>query len=238
MAVWFPMNNLVLKGSRFWRPFTILDPPGDLPVGQGGVVLTFDDGPVSQGDTTLRLLDVLAAGDVTACFCVIGCLAEKRPSLLEAIHAGGHCLVNHGYRHIPTLFQKRPAIVDEIARTDAVIASVTGHGARWFRPPGGLISRRQREFVESLGKRTLPLGFFALDTETKPHTADALVSRSIRQVMADGRGVVVFHEQQYLNGEEAAPRHWLPQAVAAFIRRAKDAGLRFTSPDPVAIRSA
>lgn len=232
-AVLDPMNNLVLRGSRFWRRFTILDPPGDLPVGPGGVVLTFDDGPVAKGDTTLRLLEVLAAEEVTACFCVIGSLAEKGPLLLEAIHSGGHCLVNHGYHLIPPFFQQTPAIADEIARTDNVIASVTGHAARWFRPPGGLILPRQREFVESLGKLILPLSFFALDTETQSHTAGGLVSRCVKQVENDGRGLVVFHEQKYLNREESAPRHWLPQAVTAFIRRAKAAGMRFTPPDLV-----
>lgn len=224
------MNNLVVRGSRFWRGFTILDPPCDLPVGPRGVVLTFDDGPVALGDTTLRLLEALAAEEVRACFCVIGSLAEKRPSLMEAIHSAGHCIVNHGYQHIPPLFQRMPAIADEIARTDAVIASVTGHGSLWFRPPGGLISQKQRKFVGSLGKLILPLGFFALDTETKAHSAERLVARSINQVSADGRGVVVFHEQKFLTREESAPRHWLPQAVTAFIRRAKAAGLTFVSP--------
>lgn len=225
------MNNLVIKGSRFWRRFTILDPPCEMPVAPGAVVLTFDDGPVALGDTTLRLLEALAAEDVTACFCVIGSLAEKRPSLLEAIHTGGHCIVNHGYQHIPPLFQRMPTIADEIARTDAVIASVTGHGARWFRPPGGLISQKQREFVGSIGKHILPLSFFALDTETKSHNVEGLVTRSIKQVSADGRGVVVFHEQKFITREESVPQHWLPQAVTAFIRRAKAAGMRFTPPD-------
>jgi len=228
-----PMNNLVVRGNRFWRRFTILDPPCDLPVSDRGVVLTFDDGPVAQGDITLRLLETLAKEQVTACFCVIGSLAEKRPKLLEAIHSAGHCIVNHGYQHIPPLFQRMPAIADEIARTDAVIASLTGRGARWFRPPGGLISQRQREFVRSLGKHTLPLSFFALDTETKSHSAEGLVARSIKQVSADGRGVLVFHEQKFLNREESEPRHWLPQAVTEFIRHAKAAGLHFTTPDLV-----
>lgn len=225
------MNNLVLKGSRFWRRFSILDPPCDLPVGPGDVVLTFDDGPVASGDITLLLLEVLAAEKVLACFCVIGSLAEKRPELLEVIHSAGHCLVNHGYHHIPPLFQQTQAIADEITRTDAVIASVTGCGVRWFRPPGGLISQKQRDFVEGLGKHILPLSFFALDTETKSHNAGRLVERSIRQLIADGRGVVVFHEQKFLTREESEPRHWLPQAVTAFIRRAKAAGLHFGTPD-------
>ena len=225
------MKNLLIRGSGFWRHFTILDPPGDLPVSPGGVVLTFDDGPVANGDTTIRLLEVLAAEEVTACFCVIGSLAEKRPLLLQAIHSGGHCIVNHGYQHIPPLFQQSQAIADEIARTDAVIGSVTGHGARWFRPPGGLISQKQRDFVGSIGKHILPLSFFALDTETQSHTAEGLVTRCIKQVSADGRGVVVFHEQKFITREESVPRHWLPQAVTAFIRRVKAAGMRFTPPD-------
>jgi hypothetical protein len=108
---------------------------------------------------------------------------------------------------------------------------VTGQGACWFRPPGGLILRRQREIVEGLGKLILPLSFFALDTETQSHTAEGLVTRCVKQVESDGRGVVVFHEQKFLNREESAPRDWLPQAVTAFIRRAKAAGLRFTPPD-------
>jgi peptidoglycan/xylan/chitin deacetylase (PgdA/CDA1 family) len=224
------MNHLVLRGSRFWRPFAILDPIADLPVGEGEIVLTFDDGPVAQGDITLRLLEVLAAEEVTACFCVIGSIAEKRASLLREVHAGGHCLVNHGYHHIPPMFQQTSSIADEIARTDAVIASVTGGGALWFRPPGGLILGRQRKFVEGLGKLILPLSFFALDTETKSHTAEALVNRCVGQLNADGRGIVVFHEQKFLTREEVAPREWLPQAVTAFIQRAKAAGLRFTAP--------
>ena len=105
------------------------------------MVLTFDDGPNPHEDVTARLLDVLGARGVTACFCVLGEQVARHPVLLRRIVAEGHLLVNHSHTHSPVFYlQSAQVMEDEIARCDAAIGESLGipdYRSRFFRPPSG-----------------------------------------------------------------------------------------------------
>jgi peptidoglycan/xylan/chitin deacetylase (PgdA/CDA1 family) len=105
------------------------------------VAITIDDGP--DPGSTPALLQVLKARGHLATFFVIGDRAEKHPELLRQIAAEGHAIENHSLRHsYATPFARVSRLAQELRRTSAIIEAATGRGARWFRPPVGLLSPR------------------------------------------------------------------------------------------------
>lgn len=97
------------------------------------VAITFDDGP--NPIYTLEVLEILGKVSGKATFFMIGIHMEKHPEVVEAVKAQGHEIGNHTYSHVnlPSLTQKDA--LQEIERTDALIAAMTGAKAAVFRPP-------------------------------------------------------------------------------------------------------
>jgi len=102
------------------------------------IYLTFDDGP--NPVHTPALLDLLRTHDARASFFVIGREAQKHPQLMERIVAEGHALGNHSYNH--PVFSGLPLArqLEEIDRTDQLLATFDGIRQHRFRPPRGAFS--------------------------------------------------------------------------------------------------
>lgn len=99
------------------------------------IALTFDDGP--NGDTTLRLLDILAASQVKATFFLVGKYCLAQPEVARRIAADGHTLGNHTMGHPRLLRLGVAATYQQIADGANAIADTTGVATRLFRPPFG-----------------------------------------------------------------------------------------------------
>lgn len=100
------------------------------------LTLTFDNGP--EPDVTPSVLDVLKRRNVRATFFVIG-KSLARPGgrvLSERAVAEGHWIGNHTYTHSGPLGLRDVAAVDEIARTQDEIGTLS-NPHRLFRPQGG-----------------------------------------------------------------------------------------------------
>jgi peptidoglycan/xylan/chitin deacetylase (PgdA/CDA1 family) len=97
--------------------------------------LTFDDGP--HPEHTPRLLDVLAERHLTATFFVIGELAMRHRELIRRIAAEGHELGNHTWSHGEPSRTDTKQFLDEIRKTDELLADLTGTAPRTMRPPKG-----------------------------------------------------------------------------------------------------
>ncbi len=85
------------------------------------VALTFDDGP---GPATPLLLDVLAARGVHATFFLLGRNVERARDVAVRIAREGHVVGNHTLTHARPGAIAGAALVDEILRTDALLADV------------------------------------------------------------------------------------------------------------------
>ncbi|HEX8952511.1 MAG TPA: polysaccharide deacetylase family protein [Polyangia bacterium] len=85
------------------------------------VALTFDDGP---GPATPLLLDVLAARGVHATFFLLGTNVERARDVAVRIARAGHVVGNHTFTHARPGAIAGAALVDEIARNDALLADV------------------------------------------------------------------------------------------------------------------
>lgn len=107
------------------------------------VALTFDAG--SDTGFASDILDTLSSARVTASFGITGRWAEANPALVTRMAREGHQIVNHTWDHSSfTGVSARPAVlgraarIDQLERTDALIASLTGSPTKpWFRAPYG-----------------------------------------------------------------------------------------------------
>jgi peptidoglycan/xylan/chitin deacetylase (PgdA/CDA1 family) len=98
--------------------------------------LTFDDGPTLPW--TERILDILAEENAPATFFVIGRNIEKHPDVLKRIHDAGHIVANHSFDHSHFgMLRGGRFWRGQVARTDALIESITGQKPAFFRPPMG-----------------------------------------------------------------------------------------------------
>jgi peptidoglycan/xylan/chitin deacetylase (PgdA/CDA1 family) len=115
------------------------------------LALTFDDGPGEEH--TAHLLDVLHAAKVRASFAVVGRNAAKLPDLVRRQHAEGHEVLNHTWTHLDLSMHDYTECKRELARTDEVIAKLTGSPSAVIRPPFGRMSGNFLQYAAQSGQR-------------------------------------------------------------------------------------
>jgi len=116
------------------------------------VALTFDDGPNSNVDQLLQLLDKYNA---KATFFLIGKDIEKHPEEAKKLVKAGHQLGNHTYSHKRMVFKSPSYFKNEIEKTDQLIRESGFDGEIDFRPPNGkklvglpyYLKKNQRETI-------------------------------------------------------------------------------------------
>jgi len=156
------------------------------PRGRHALYLSFDDGP--HPAFTPPLLELLAQHQAQATFFLVGNQIERHPDVVRHIVAAGHTLGNHSATHPRferlTLAQQ----VDEIDRTDALLAPFDGHARHPFRPPRGVLSLALvRHFVRAhrpisywsyvsldYSRRAAP-ELLALSQRHPPHAGDIIL---------------------------------------------------------------
>lgn len=114
------------------------------------IFLTFDDGP--DPDWTPRVLDALAAAQVTATFFVIGQCARRTPALLRRAADAGHTIGNHTFSHRHPWTTNAREACREVTDGAAAIADILGQPAKLYRPPHGRARRCMSEAAASLGE--------------------------------------------------------------------------------------
>lgn len=107
------------------------------PCTQRSVILTIDDGPCSDTEEILRLLEKHHA---KAVFFLIGERAAQRVQDVKRIVAAGHLVGNHTQTHPAYWYWSFPAWRQrrEIRQCQQVISSITGAPPQWFRAPVGM----------------------------------------------------------------------------------------------------
>jgi peptidoglycan/xylan/chitin deacetylase (PgdA/CDA1 family) len=105
------------------------------PAGRRRIALTFDDGP---SESTPRLLELLHRHNAKATFFVCGHNAARLPRVLQQISAAGHEIGNHTWSHPRFDFASKSTMLEELTRTQDLIASLTGSPPRLFRAPYGV----------------------------------------------------------------------------------------------------
>lgn len=83
-------------------------------------------------DLILALLD---AHGVQATFFTLGWIAERYPSVVRRIVAGGHELASHGYGHHKVTEQTPDAFREDVTRSKAVLEDLGGQAVHGYRAP-------------------------------------------------------------------------------------------------------
>ncbi len=97
------------------------------------VALTIDDGPDSE--TTLEILDVLAAHRAQATFFLIGSRIAGNERAVEQIVQQGHEIGNHLSRDEPSIRMPASEFEEELLASHAILSQFAA--IRWMRPGGG-----------------------------------------------------------------------------------------------------
>ncbi|MGY0390392.1 polysaccharide deacetylase family protein [Nocardioides sp. WG-D5] len=156
--------------------------------------LTFDDGP-NPGETD-RLLDVLAAHEVTAVFCVIGqnITAPGGAEILRRIVAEGHTLCNHSTSYADMGSWSHAEVERDLEATLATIREVLGDPAQqvpYFRAPNGSWGITG-EVAAALGMQPLGLGNVIFDWDGNDLSEETLTN-NLRAAIRPG-AVALAHD--------------------------------------------
>lgn len=179
----------------------------------GGIALTFDDGP--DPVYTPRLLDMLRAHGAQATFFVTGAAALAHPDLVHRITADGHSVGSHSLTHPFVADQRFATIYREYRHGRRALEKVTGSRCRLFRPPGSDVGFRS---LAAMALNRLRPWLWTVDTEDwRPGRTPAEIGAALAR--ARPGDVVIMHDGIELpEDDRARDRSASLAAVDAFLR--------------------
>lgn len=182
-----------------------------LPVSERTLYLTLDDGPTEHG--TPQILEVLARYSVPATMFLIGRNARDLRGLLTDMTAAGHRLANHTETHCDAWANLFPVVSDELARTDDLLAEVTGQRSRWVRPPQGHFTAKMRNWCRER-EQTLVL-WDVLPADFAPNVAPEQTARFVERRIRAGSIIVLHDNERTIDRTPAVLEMLLPRLLAA-----------------------
>jgi len=191
------------------------------------LALTFDDG--QNPAITPQLLDLLERHGARATFFQIGERVRAFPALSKGVAQCGHALGNHTDTH-PRLTVLSPGrIRRELARCDDALFAATGRAVRWMRPPYGYRGPQLDAAVRGQNENARVVMWSLSARDWRVPSPDKIIQR-LRH--ARGGDIVLLHD-----GDHRTPqgdRRHTVAALAYWLPRWKDAGIRLVSLDEVA----
>jgi peptidoglycan/xylan/chitin deacetylase (PgdA/CDA1 family) len=191
------------------------------------VALTFDDGP--NPAITPAMLDLLERYDAHATFFQIGERVRAFPALSREIAQRGHSLGNHTDTHPRLTFLSPRRIRHELARCNEALIAATGQTVRWMRPPYGYRGPQLERTVRGRNGHAQVVMWSNSPRDWKPQPTERMINR-LRHVR--GGDIVLLHDGDHRTPE--GDRHHTVAALAYWLPRWKDAGIRLVSLDEVA----
>lgn len=187
------------------------------------VALTFDDGP--NGNSTIRILNILDREHVKGTFFLIGKNVERYPDIAKEIIRRGHIIGNHSYTHawkIP--FDNKKMLDYEIDKTEETIFNTTGIKPNLFRPPHGLRTPWMISVISKKGYKII-----TWDDMTNDYINTAKSSDISRKIISRARpgSIIALHDG--LNLAHGIDRRNAAEALISIIKELKKMGYTFTT---------
>lgn len=151
----------------------------------GGLALTFDDGP--HPEITPWVINELAKRNLRATFFLVGDNARKYPEIVALIKQYKHQIGNHTFHHVKGTITATQAYLEEV---DAA-APFTSDSL--FRPPYGRITRNQMRGVLDKGYRVIMWEVLSYDFDQELEADDCL--RLLKKATSEN-SIVVFHDSE------------------------------------------
>lgn len=167
-----------------------------LPLADGEVVLTFDDGPLPRYSN--RILEILASQCVKATFFVVGSQARANPEGVRKVRDAGHTVATHSQNH-PTGMHLLPIerVQQEIDEGIASVSAALGDGtapAPFFRVPGLARAEGIEQYAAMRGAQVWSADFPADDW--RPISSARVYELAMRRLEAKGKGILLLHDIQ------------------------------------------
>ena len=152
------------------------------------IALTFDDGP---NEMTLPILEILKKYEAKATFFCIGKNIENHPEILKKIVNEGHTVGNHSYSHSHFFdFYRKNRVIQEIQKTDDLIAFHTQKKSLLFRPPYGVTNPSIRQAIAVTKHKVIGWNIRSLDGILKD---EKIIFDRIKKRIAPG-SIVLLHD--------------------------------------------
>jgi peptidoglycan/xylan/chitin deacetylase (PgdA/CDA1 family) len=148
------------------------------PARPGELALTFDDGP--NPAWTPRLLDILDEQGVHATFFMVGRFAQAEKALARRIVDAGHLIGNHTWSHPNLARTSSSQVLDELTRTNDVLAQIGGKPVCFFRPPFGARRLSVLRLARQLGM--IPVTWNAMTKDWSDGSADHIAEQLIQKI--------------------------------------------------------
>jgi peptidoglycan-N-acetylglucosamine deacetylase len=178
------------------------------------VALTFDGGPSGY---TRQIDRILQRKHVRATFFWVGSRVDGWETVVKRVDRQGHEIANHSWLHDDLTMLPASAIRSQLARTNRVLARLTGERPRIFRPPYGAVNPTVRRVAADLGMRTVIWDLDSIDWMSPCAEIAARVRRGVRH-----RSIVLLHD----GGGNRAPTVC---ALPRIIRDLRARGYRFAT---------
>jgi peptidoglycan-N-acetylglucosamine deacetylase len=159
---------------------------------------------------------VLADHEARATFFQIGAWVERLPEVARDVVARGHEVGNHTWSHIDgSRVHELDVLRDEVARTSAVIARVTGTAPTLLRPPYGSEPGRFARVAAECGLAVTVL-WSAQSFDWQDPRPEEIVAQALAEV--EPGAIVLLHDGQRESNDDAPrsnTRAALPALLAA-----------------------
>lgn len=187
------------------------------------IIITFDDGPDPR--YTPRVLEILQAAGVKACFFVVGEKARRYPELIKKIMSDGHDIGCHGFRHrIPWLLGP-VGTFRELKESYRAIEEIAGRPPAAFRPPWGLFNL-SHYLARILLKQKIVLWTFMSWDWGKGVTPEKILKK-IKNNVAEG-SILIFHDSDTEPGAYTGSPDKMIRALPEIISELKKRGYKIT----------
>ena len=97
-----------------------------------------------------KILQLLADAKIHATFFTLGWIAERYPTMVGRIVAGGHELASHGFGHLRASDQTREQFHSDISSSKALLEDISGQAVIGYRAPSFSIGAANLWALDSL----------------------------------------------------------------------------------------
>lgn len=169
----------------------------DVPVRK--VYLTFDDGPSSNTD---NILDILDTYGVKATFFVTGKEGAKAEASYRRIAEEGHTLGMHSYTHdYSVIYASEEAFMEDMEKLQHYLYDVTGVQSTYIRFPGGSSNkvsdvdmRLLITDVHEAGMEYFDWNVSSQDASSKPLTKEEILDNCLNSIERFPNCIILMHD--------------------------------------------
>jgi peptidoglycan/xylan/chitin deacetylase (PgdA/CDA1 family) len=181
---------------------------------EGGVALTFDDGPHPEG--TPAVLELLERAGARATFFMVGEQVQRRPQLAREVTQRGHLVAVHAHRHRLQMRMTRSQVQDDVAQAFDALTTATETTPRLHRPPYGIYS--PAGLHTAAGQNLKPLLWSKWGRDWRKHTTPERIAARVTRNLHVG-DVILLHDADFYSAPGS--HHRTLEALELIIKELK-----------------